>query len=401
MVNFDEASNIILNSTKIRIGSQNIHPLDAINRTTAADIRSNIDFPAENNSAMDGFAINSSLTKNAGPINEIKLKVNEATIYAGDLSKNLIEKNNAIKIMTGGYMPSDFDAVIPIEKAKIENNNLVVASPVKKGLNVRFKGEDIKAGDKIFNKNRKLTGQAAVLITSCNVKKIRVYEDIPISIISTGNEIITPKQRYQYGKIYNSNGLIAESFLSNNGCRIIKNIVCKDKIEFIGKEIESALKTSKIIITSAGASFGEKDFTEKALQDNGLKIKFRQVAIKPAKPFSYGLINKIPVFMIPGNPVAFFVCLIVFVKPFIEKQFGLKTAEKITAKLSSSFHKSHDRTEFLPAKTFIKNGCFYSEVYNKIGPAMISSFGQINSIISIPSNITDINLHDNVQIYFI
>jgi len=405
MINFDDALNIIL-STKIKVNTSLIPSSESTGRTCSSDIKSKIDFPSENNSAMDGYALKSDFTEGAHLKSVIKLKINQNTIYAGSLNKHKIETDEAVKIMTGGYIPVNFDTVIPVEKTKTENNFLVLDSPVKKGSNIRLKGEDIKKNDIIIPKNTKLSYTQTTLLAACNVKKIRVYDKIPVSIISTGNEIISINKTYRYGKVINSNGILAESFMSNNGCRILKNVICKDKLSAIKKEIETALITSKIIITSAGASFGEKDFTEKALMELGLKIKFRQVAIKPAKPFSFGMIDNTPIFMVPGNPVAFFVCLIVFIKPFIEKQINFNNSYNLFAsgaisKINSAFHKKHNRREFIPARTFIENGCLYSEVYKKIGPAMISSFGHINSIISIPEETTEIKAFEDVNIYFI
>jgi molybdopterin molybdotransferase len=405
MINFDDALNIIL-STKIKVNTSLIPSSESAGRICSSDIRSKIDFPSENNSAMDGYALKSNAAEGAYPKSVIKLKINKNTIYAGSLNKHKIGTDEAVKIMTGGHIPVGFDAVIPLEKTKTQNNFLLLDTPVKKGLNVRLKGEDIKRDDVIIPKNTKLSYTQAALIAACNVKKIRAYENIPASIISTGNEIISIDKTYKYGKVINSNGILAESFMSNNGCRILKNVICKDRLSAIKKEIESALITSKIIITSAGASFGEKDFTEKALMELGLKIKFRQVAIKPAKPFSFGLIDKIPIFMVPGNPVAFFICLIIFIKPFIEKQLHFNNPKDLfdsgaISKINSVFHKKHNRREFIPARTFIENGCLFSEVYKKIGPAMISSFGNINSIISIPEETTEIKAFEDVNIYFI
>ncbi len=399
MTTFDEALNIILNSTKIGTRRISLSPINALNRITFSDISSKIDYPAENNSAMDGYAIVSSLTKNVSQSCKIDLKLHNTTIYAGTIYKERIKKDLSVKIMTGGYMPDGFDAVIPAEQSIIANGRLIVTSPVKTGLNVRFKGEDIKKKEKIIKKNTKLSHESIALLSACNIKKVPVYDDIPVSIISTGNEIISPGQTYKHGKVINSNGILAASFLSGNGCRIIKNTICKDRTWSIRKEISASLEDSRIIITSAGASFGEKDFTEQVLLDLGLKLKIRQVGIKPGKPFSFGLINKMPVFIMPGNPVAFFICLIVFVKPFIERQLGIINNENITSKITSDFHKNHDRREFIPAKTFIKDGCLYSEPYKKIGPAMISGFGSINSIISLPENLKDIKTHDNLDVY--
>jgi len=388
MISFDEAYNLI-NSADISLKPENISALNAFDRISYSDVSSKVNYPAEDNSAMDGYAVNSNTASkiNAGGL---KLEIDKKVIYAGGGLKTPARKDSSVRIMTGGYLPETFDAVIPIEDAVVEDNRLVINSPVKPNKNVRKKGEDIKTGDAVLKKNTRLTPENISLLVSCNIKKIKVYEKIPASVISTGNEILDFNRKPEYGKIYNSNGVLAENFLFQNGCIVANNAVCKDNLKEIAGALSSAVKTSKIIITSAGASFGDKDFTEKALESVGFKIKFRQVAIKPAKPFSFGLINKkIPVFMLPGNPVAFYTCLAIFVKPFINRHIKINSRMQIIkSKSSFEYIKNNKRKEFIPAHTFYKDGVVYSEIYKKSGPAMISSFSYMNSIISIPENVS-------------
>ncbi len=400
MVSFDEALKM-LDSVKIKVKSESVPVLNSLHRVACRDIPSKLDSPAEDNSAMDGYAIKSSLTQNISA-GKLKLEIEQDAIYAGDNFKKNVRKDKAVKIMTGGYLPDGLDAVIPFEDAKVIKEKLVITSPVEINKNVRKKGEDIKKGDKILYKNNLLTPEAIALLISCNIKRIMAYENIPASIISTGNEILTPNQKYRYGKIFNSNGILAEFFLSQNGCRVVDNVICKDNLAVIKNAIKSAMKSSKIIITSAGASFGEKDFTQKALAESGLKIKFRQVAIKPAKPFSFGLINDIPVFMLPGNPMAFFICLVVFLKRFLKNQINIKSGIQTIKSISLfKYVKNHKRTEFIPAHTDSENGCLYSDIYKKYGPANISALGHINSIVQIPENAFETEKGDYIDTYLI
>jgi molybdopterin molybdotransferase len=401
MIPYSEAVDII-NSVGINLKTETISLLAALDRVSSADIESKIDYPSEDNSAMDGYALNSLSTLEADS-GVLKLDIDEKVIYAGDASKYYASRNSAVRIMTGGYLPETLDTVIPVENAIIEDKRLVFNSPLKSGQNVRKRGEDIKSGDIILRKNTRLTPENISLLISCNVKKIKVYEKLPLSIISTGNEILNFTGRPKYGKIYNSNGILAENFLLQNRCIVLNNIICKDNLKDIENAVLSAVKTSKIIITSAGASFGDKDFTGKALESAGFKVKFRQVAIKPAKPFTFGIINnKIPVFMLPGNPVAFYTCLVLFVKPFINSHIKINSpALLIKSKSTFEYTKKKGRREFLPAHIFFENGCVYSEIYKKTGPAMISSLGFMNSIVSIPENACKIAKGELLDAYLI
>ena len=401
MIPFDEAYNLI-NSAAIYLSPENIPLLDSIDRVSYSDVVSKVDYPAENNSAMDGYAVNSNFVSKINTAG-LKLEIDKKVIYAGNGLKTPVRHDSAVRIMTGGYLPETLDAVIPVEDAVVEDGRLIIKAPVKPNKNVRKKGEDIKNGDIILNKNTRLTPENISLLASCNIKKIRAYEKISVSIISTGNEIIDFNRKPKYGKIFNSNGILAENFLLQNGCAVLNNAVCKDDLKEIKETLSYAAKNSKIIITSAGASFGDKDFTEKALESVGFKIKFRQVAIKPAKPFSFGLINKkIPVFMLPGNPLAFYTCLAVFVKPFINRHIKINSRmQVIKSKSAFEYIKSNKRREFIPARTFYKDGAVYSEIYKKSGPAMISSLGYMNSIISVPENVSKVVKEDLLDTYLI
>lgn len=401
MVNFDEASGII-NSAPMHLKSENISVLNVLDRVSCHDIISDINYPAENNSAMDGYALSSGITSRIGK-GKLELEIDKHPVYAGDGLKTAPKQDSAIRIMTGGYLPDIFDTVIPIEDAVIKDRRLIINSPVKPDKNVRKKGEDIKKGDIILKKNTRLTAEYISLLASCNIKKIKVYEKIPVAIISTGNEILSFNQKPRYGKIYNSNGILAENFLIKNGCIVSSNIICKDNLKIIENALSSAAKSSKIIITSAGASFGDKDFTEKALESVGFKIKFRQVAIKPAKPFSFGLIGKkIPVFILPGNPVAFYTCLSVFVKPFINKHIKINSRMQIIkTRTLKDYSKKNNRREFIPSRTFSKDGFICSELYEKSGPGMISSLGYMNSIAAIPENSSKVLSGELIDTYLI
>ena len=406
MIPFDESLNII-NSINISLKNENISVENATDRVSCDDVISCVDYPACDNSAMDGYAVNSDLTKEIKS-SQLKLAVYKKVVYAGDASFNYIHGKSgdgkvAVRIMTGGYMPETFDTVIPVEDAVLDNNNLIVNAPVKPGKNVRKRGEVIKKGEVILNKNTRLNPENISMLVSCNIKKIKVYEKIPVSVISTGNEIIGLDKKPAFGKIYNSNGILAENFLIQNGCALVKNAVCRDNLEEIEGALSDAVKTSKIIITSAGASFGDKDFTEKALEAVGFKVKFRQVAIKPAKPFSFGLINKkIPIFMLPGNPLAFYTCLAVYVKPFINSHIKINSRmQLIKSKSSFEYIKKNKRREFIPAKAFYKDGSLYSEIFEKYGPATINVFGIMNSIVSIPEDSAKIHKGELLDTYLI
>lgn len=397
MLSFNEASELI-NSIALPLKTANIRVSDASGLVAASDVFSKFDYPLENNSAMDGYAINSSrLNRNRA------VTIDKNTVFAGSDIKNTVfagSRDNAVRIMTGGRLPEGFDAVVPVENVVVSGDSISIKPDfkLKQWINIRIKGEDIKNGDLVLKKKERLTPEIISMLLSCGIRKVKIFDKISAGVVSTGNEILNIDSRPVRGKIYNSNGILAENFLKQNGCNISFSSICRDNIDEIASALSQAAKSSNIIITSAGASFGDKDFTEKALDSIGFKIKFRQVSIKPGKPFSFGMLGKIPVFMLPGNPFAFYACLVMFVGRFIANQ-GFSGSMSVPVKTRALFRHSANskRTEFIPAFSYFKDGCIQSEIIKKYGSAAVSPFRAMNSIISIPESSKDIAPGDLVD----
>jgi molybdopterin molybdotransferase len=370
-ISFSEALELCLKNVKPIHTTENIFINEALNRVLAEDIIAKRDAPVFTNSAMDGFAFKHSNIK--------KLKVIK-TIYAGDKYEDFeIKEDECVRIMTGAKVPSTLDTVIPIEKCKEVNKDYIVIADIKKGANIRVKGEEIKKGEVLIKKGEIITPNIIAMLASQGIVNIAVYRKLKIAILSTGNELKEPWEEAGDDEIYNTNSYAIAAILKKFGFNFDIIGVIPDSLE---KTIEyiKELKTYDVIITSGGISFGDADFLYEAYIKNGLKALFHGIMVKPGRPTMAGIMDNTFVFAMPGNPLSAYINTFCLIIPTLKKLNGAKSYnfQTISAINKSDFkiNPKKDHT----ALGYYKNGEW--EVYNsyKYGSSMLSALVNSNSL---------------------
>lgn len=312
MITPDEALKLIL-SSDITLEKEKIPIVEATDRILAEDILSKTDIPPFDNSAMDGYAINS--------VDDSLIFEVIETIPAGHVPVKKLQKGTCSKIMTGAMMPEGANKVIPVELA-LENDRFVRFNEGSIVSHVRHKGEDLKPGDRVIEAGSLIRPQEVANICKCGYSKVCVYKYPRVGVITTGTELIEPGDELQPGKIFNSNSyqLFSQITRLRAMCKCY-GTVKDDKpltIEMIGR----ALEENDILIISGGVSMGDFDYVPVALKELSVQLLFDKVAIKPGKPTVFGKKGNKYIFGLPGNPVSTFVIFEIFVKPFIYKMSG-------------------------------------------------------------------------------
>ena len=312
MITVNQAVSIIKSSV-VPLKTEYIKVEDAMNRILAADVKSKVDSPPFDMSSMDGYAVK--INKN---FNQNKFKVIHE-IFAGD-NKNLrVLKSQTIRVFTGSKMPLGANRVIIQENCKITNKSEITAKINKSDeLYIRKKGQDFKKDALILKKKHQVNARDIGLLVTSGIKRVLVFKKPKIAIIATGNELINIDKKIGKAQIYASSLYMLKELVnySNSHCKVLK--IIKDDEISIKKNI-SGFKKMDLIVTTGGVSVGKKDLVKKCLEDLGIKIKFWKVKVKPGKPILFGLLNNIPVFGLPGNPVSSYVCFIIFVMEAIHK----------------------------------------------------------------------------------
>ena len=292
---------------------------EALDRVLAQPLLSAIDVPGYDNAAMDGYALRAAEVKPDQP-----LTVAGAAL-AGHAFTDPIPARCCVRITTGAVLPAGLDTVVMQEQVELSKNNqqqaiLCQLQPTS-GEHVRRAGEDIALGQQVFAAGHKIRPADLGLLASLGFAQIKVVRRLKVAIFSTGDELLPPGQPLQPGHIYDSNRYVMAAMLQRLGVEVLDLGLLPDDLAEIEQAFITAMTQADVLITSAGVSVGDADYTRQILQKLG-KIDFWQVAIKPGKPFAFGKLDNCWFFGLPGNPVAAVVTLEQLVQPVLRKLSG-------------------------------------------------------------------------------
>lgn len=343
MISSKTALNIILKHSN-SLGSEGVELSETLGRVLAEDVRSDVDIPAFDRSAMDGFAVNSNDKSKMFEIVE--------DIPAGKVPKKTIGTGQCARIMTGAPLPKGADRVIKVENTRqIKNYKLQVTNYENK-TNVSPRGEDVKQGQLILRKGTKIRPQETAMLATAGKNKVKVNKLPRVAIISTGSELVEPFKNPKPGQIRNSNSSMLLVQLKRRGINGKYLGIAQDNFAATRKLILKGLAESDILILSGGVSVGDYDFVREVLKNCGIRVHFNKIAVKPGKPTVFGAKGKKLVFGLPGNPVSVLVIFELFVVPAIDKIVGRKTKSAFfDMKLLDDFQRRDAaREQYYPVK---------------------------------------------------
>jgi len=387
MIEYRKAQKILLNS-KIKIQNEIIFAKNSLNRVSAKNIFSPTNYPAGNNTAFDGYAVNSKETVSLSNRNKKKFKILK-TIAAGDNPKiKNVKKYSSVEIMTGALIPKNFDTVIPIEKINYYPNKknpifIVIDKKISKNNHVRFAGSDYKKGEKIVSVGEIINSSHILAFKSLGVERLVVKKKPVIVFYSTGNEI-SEKTNIPDWKVRNSNSHYIKSLSKNLFFDFIDGGILKDKDDKLFKKLINKNFKSKydIVITNGAVSAGKFDFVPRIIKNFKLSRHFKGVAIRPGKPIMFAKFKNInqSFFGLPGNPISAAACFKFFVYPYLRSILNMKHERPFKAKLKNSYSKKKNFTRFLKSKVVInKKGALEVEVLKGQESFRIKSFTKANA----------------------
>ena len=376
-----------LKKNNLFIKNETISIKKALNRVSSLDIFTKNMYPSSDNTAFDGFAVNSKETFHLSNKKTKKFKIIK-TLSAGDNPKiNKIPKNSSIEVMTGAIIKKPFDTVIPIEKIQFYPNNkkpkyIILDKKIKKDEFIRKAGSDYKRGDKIISKGQYINSSHILALKTLGIEKIKVKKKLNIVFYPTGDEL-SDKKIIPFWKIKNSNSSYLNSYIKNLPINFkIKKIIRDKQTAFFKSEIKKKMNSNvDIVITSGAVSAGKFDFVPNIIKQFKPKDIFKGVAIRPGKPIMFArFINNKCFFGLPGNPISTAACFRFFVLPFIFKSLNVTLEKPIIAKLKNNFSKKNKFTRFIKGKiTFSKKGNVEFQILRGQESYKIKPFVQSNA----------------------
>ena len=299
----------------------------------AGDVSSSENVPPFANSAVDGYAVRAVDTGGAGIAQPVSLRV-VGEIAAGAAGDVDLLDGTAIRIMTGAPMPDGADSVVMVEDTEFvgerhnfDGSQLVqIFKEVRAGDAVRRAGDDVHAGDKVFEVGTEIRPAVAGVLASVNCRSPLVYPRARVAVLSTGDELIDDGSVLAPGQIRESNRTMLMGLVRQTGAEAIDYGIIRDDENALEIVLRQAATECDAIVTSGGVSMGDYDVV-KAVLSRIAEMHWMQLAIKPAKPFAFGLLQSsngrhVPVFGLPGNPVSSLVSFELLARPAIRKMAG-------------------------------------------------------------------------------
>jgi len=407
----EETKSVILQSVSV-LTSENTPLIKSLGQVLSKDIKSNFDIPPFPNSSVDGYAVIHSDVTQASKNSPVKLKVDNR-VYAGETANFELKSGHSARIMTGAQIPKKTSAVIPFELTN--ENQLSLPQNIKedyvieihdspaKNDNIRPQGEDVKKGVKILKSGTFLKPADIGLCASTGLDSVEVTRRPKVTILSTGNELLTLDEKISSGKIFDSNSYSLYSATMQAGGIPIMLGISKDSIESLEEKIQEAFN-SDLLITSAGVSMGDYDIVKDFLSKNG-EIKLWSVNMKPGKPLAFGSLKRngqksLPHIGLPGNPVSSLVAFHQFVRPTIHKMMGREPTEIPTIKaiLENKIENTDGRRVYARVSVSKKNGELYANLSGSQASNILSSMSTGNGLAICPENTPVKNIGDVIDV---
>ncbi|MDK0749900.1 molybdopterin molybdotransferase MoeA [Clostridium perfringens] len=396
----EEALEILNKNTKA-LKSEVVSIKDSLKRVLYGDVKSKINNPPFNKSVFDGYAFKSEDSKGTSKENPIELKIVDE-IFAGDFSEIEIKHGEAIRIMTGAPIPMGADCVLKQEETERHGDLVKIFKEMKSYENISFMGEDIKIGETLIKKGKRLDYADLGIMASSGISEVLVYKKPRVSIISTGDEVCDINSTLKPGKIYDSNLYSLSARIEELGYNVLSMEHVGDNILKIGEAIEKAFEKSDIVFTTGGASVGEKDLMQKVSESIGFEKLFWKIKIKPGSAVVCSKKEEKILISLSGNPNAALTTFELLGKPVLKKLEGEE--ENINIKrekgvLMDSFNKKS------PQRRFLRGNVIYDEKGTKVyitqiksGNGILSSLLNANCLIEIEKGNEGLNRGEVVNI---
>lgn len=396
----EEALEILNKNTKA-LKSEVVSIKDSLKRVLYGDVKSKINNPPFNKSVFDGYAFKSEDSKGTSKENPIELKIVDE-IFAGDFSEIEIKSGEAIRIMTGAPIPVGADCVLKQEETERHGDLVKIFKEMKVNENISFMGEDIKIGETLIKKGKRLDYADLGIMASSGISEVLVYKKPRVSIISTGDEVCDINSTLKPGKIYDSNLYSLSARIEELGYNVLTMEHVGDNILKIGEAIEKAFEKSDIVFTTGGASVGEKDLMQKVSESIGFEKLFWKIKIKPGSAVVCSKRQEKILISLSGNPNAALTTFELLGKSVLKKLEGEE--ENINIKrekgiLMDSFNKKS------PQRRFLRGNVIYDEKGAKVyitqiksGNGILSSLLNANCLIEIEKGNEGLNRGEVVNI---
>jgi len=324
MISFDAAREVILGAVE-PLPAESVTLAEALGRVLAEEVIADADLVPYSRSAMDGYALRAADIATAAPGRPIKLPVVGKVL--AEKGEAAVAPGTAMVITTGAPVPHGADVVLPYEQVERNGDAILVSAPAQPANCIFPPAEDVRRGDLLLSRGDVLRPATLALLAFVGRPRVRVYRRPRVGVVCTGNELVDVSVTPGHGQIRNSNAYTLTALISECGAEAQFSGTAPDNRAELRRLLEAAREGADLLITTGGASVGERDLVKSALAELGAEFRFRGIALRPGKPSGFAIWNGIPVCVMPGNPAAAFVGFYEFVRPALLRLAGRRSTE--------------------------------------------------------------------------
>lgn len=355
-------------------------PVDrAAGRIVAAPVAAVRDNPPLRNAAVDGYAF---AWTGAGART---LPLVEGRAAAGVPYPGVVPPGTAVRVLTGASVPEGTDTVVLDEDCTApDGGSIRFPAPKSAGANTRPAGEDVSAGETLFQPGHRLRPQDLAWLSATGVAAVRVRRRLRVAILSTGDELLPTGVPAAAHQIYDANRPMLRALVSAWGYDLLDLGISGDRAGEVRAALDRGAQHCHAILTTGGASAGDEDHVSRLIRTEGRLTTWR-IAVKPGRPLALGQWRDVPVFGLPGNPVAAFVTALIFARPSLGCLAGAGWSLPRSQSLPAAFTKTKKagRREYLRAR-LTEDGAV--EVFRSEGSGLIGGLAWSDGLVVLPED---------------
>ena len=388
----DEALELLRAGMRCVTGVDDVTLAEGVGRILAEPVVARRSNPPAANSAIDGYAFAWASLDGAA---KGDLVLVDGRAAAGHPYAGTVPPGAAVRILTGAELPKGADTVVLQEDSEVVGDRVSFHAPRKPGANSRKAGEDAEAGAEVLLAGRRLTPADLAWAAAVGVDRLTVRRRLRLGILSTGDELMQPGADPASPGVFDANRPMLAALAASQGFDVVDLGTVADQPDLVRAALDRGAAEADAIVTTGGASAGDEDHVSRILNDEG-RISTWRIAVKPGRPLALGFWRGVPVFGLPGNPVAAFVCFLIFARPALSVMAGSGWHEAQGYTVPAGFEKAKKpgRREYLRAR-MRHDG--HVEVFHSEGSGLIGGLSWAEGLVELPDGAVDIKLGDPVK----
>jgi len=368
-------------------GSEAVPLASGLGRVLARDVVSGLDLPPFDRSAVDGWAVRAADVSGAVPDRPVRLSV-LGEVRMGAAAMVDVASGGAVRIPTGGMLPSGADAVVMQEQTDLDGAAVRVGRGVRPGENIVARGADVRAGDIALRRGRRLRPADLGILAGVGATDVEVFLPPRVAILGTGDEVVGPGQPLVPGRVRDMNGVaLAGAVQAAGGNPTFLGIV-PDERPAVEAALRRAVANCEMVLISGGSSVGERDVVAEAITALGPPgIVVHGIAVRPGKPTVLAVAGTVPVVGLPGNPVSALVIFDLFARPVLEQMLGIDPAGRrwgiVRARLAAPLPAAGAREDHRRVRLESRGDGIWA-VPLPAGSQILSSLSRADGIVVVP-----------------